>query len=101
MRATATNYQAGQPSLAGQCAIADRRFPVSITQLTSQGCEAHFDADDQDGWNCEDGFCQLTISDQLTINGRVTAVSGNSAQIGFFGHIHPVAVDKLRRVPRI
>ena len=98
MMAKTTDFHVAKPPLAGQCAIADRYFTVSITQLTSQGCEALFDAADQKGWNCDDGFCKLTIADQLTINGRVTGFSGNSAQIGFFGHIHPIVVDKLQRV---
>ncbi|RIV81135.1 hypothetical protein D2V17_18080 [Aurantiacibacter xanthus] len=80
--------------------MADRQFPVSITGLTSQGCEARFDAADAAGWDRDTDFCKLTIGDQLSINGRVIAISGNSAQIGFFGHIHPIAVDKLQRFGR-
>ncbi|MEN7537910.1 hypothetical protein [Aurantiacibacter flavus] len=96
MMATVTESRVAKQPLPGQCVIADRRFSVSITQLTSQSCEAQFDAADQDGWNCEDGFCKLTIADQLTINGRVVAHNDNSVQIGFFGHIHPIAVAKLK-----
>ncbi|WP_137680799.1 hypothetical protein [Aurantiacibacter suaedae] len=97
MRATASEHRVAKQSLPGQCAIAGRQFSVSITQLTSQGCELHFGASDQEGWTCEDGFCKLTIADELAINGRVIALGDNSAQIGFFGHIHPIAVAKLHR----
>ncbi len=95
MMATATDFRVVTAPLAGECTIADRRFAVSITELTGEGCEVRFDADDQGGWEGDTDFCKLTIADQLTINGHVIAFNGNSAQIGFFGHIHPVAVAKL------
>ena len=96
MVATATDFRVEAASLAGECTIADRSFAVSITGLTGHGCEARFDSADQGGWERDTDFCKLTIADQLTVNGHVIAVSGNSAQIGFFGHIHPVAVAKLQ-----
>ena len=100
MMVTATDYRVAKAPLAGLCAIADRRFPVSITDLTSQGCEACLDTGDGMAWDPDTDFCKLTIGDQLSINGRVVAISGSSAQIGFFGHIHPIAVAKLQRFRR-
>ena len=96
----ATKYRVSSTALAGLCAIADRHIAVSITGLTSQGCEVHCEGADRGSWDHGADFCRLTIADQLKINGRVVASRESSAQIAFFGHIHPVAVSKLQRLAR-
>lgn len=82
-------------TFAGICAHNDRHFPVTITALTCDGCEASLARSDSDKWNAEDDFCALTIAGAIMINGRVVAHEGGSARIAFYGHIHPVVVARL------
>ena len=87
-------------SIPGECTVAGRHYPVLVTQLTSNGCRAEVPAGSGHGWDHETDFCTLSIAGQVVTNGRIAPLGGRSAQIAFYGHIHPLAVEKLKRVVR-
>lgn len=87
-------------SIPGECTVAGRHFPVLITLLTSDGCRTEVPAGSDHGWDHDTDFCTLSIAGQVVTNGRIASLGGHSAQIAFYGHIHPLAVEKLTRFAR-
>lgn len=77
--------------IGAQCDCECQSFPVTISEITCDGCAAEAPAD----WIEDYDFLHLTIADQIEINGRVLRHQGRRAKIRFFGQIHPQVVARL------
>lgn len=75
------------------CGSDRHAFPMAISELTCEGCSAEAPAD----WDGDLDFLHLRIADRIDINGRVLWRNGRRIKIGFFGQLHPLAIDDLFR----
>ena len=82
--------------LGALCDIAQQRFPVSVSDITPDGCACEGDCD----WAGAGEFLHLRIADAVEINGRVLSRQGQRARIAFFGQIHPAVIAGWKRAAR-
>lgn len=84
---------AAQQPIPSFCTIGGKNFAVRVTALSSEGCELIAES----SWPEESDFVRLSIGGDVEINGRAKRNGHCEASIKFFGHIHPVAVNRLMR----
>jgi hypothetical protein len=72
------------------CTLGRETFPVKVSALSCEGCRIEADCE----WPAECEFLHLSL-DGVEINGCALHRKGKRAEIRFFGHIHPVVVDRL------
>lgn len=79
--------------LGGLCDCGKIPFPIAISDITSDGCNAEVNGE----WEDDYDFLHLTIGGSIQINGKVLSHDGRTARIRFFGQLHPRVVEGLAR----
>ncbi len=77
----------------GHCDLDCRSVPISISDITPEGCLV----EGLEDWDEDADFLHLRIADHIEINGRMLWHKGRRASIRFFGQIHPFAIDGLSK----
>jgi hypothetical protein len=75
------------------CEINQRHFPVTISEISSDGCVIESANDDLE----PSDFLHLRIAGAMDVNGCTVWCRGRRAEIHFFGQIHPHAIECLCR----